>query len=208
MVFAIDDSEIQIEGRPHTILGAIGVRDPSTVESALNKLKAEFGLTPADEVKWNGMPPMPQQDREALSQDQRRYLQYLQTLSPSPVASATVRSVVSHQSGVIQLADVLAGFNRLATEIALGRVNKQLIIRDGGPDYDVETTLLDYISSSLRWAMWGHVPPPPDPSNVTFDATWPFKRDGGHGFRIHSTISPLTIEQIYDSGVVYMGCMH
>ena len=234
MVFAIDDSEIQIEGRPHTILGAIGVRDPSTVESALNKLKAEFGLTPADEVKWNGMPPMPQQDREALSQelmvllhesfplvvinegrdkqvaakrtaeqiaefigkhpysmgsqqcvelifdegiigDQRRYLQYLQTLSPSPVASATVRSVVSHQSGVIQLADVLAGFNRLATEIALGRVNKQLIIRDDGPDYDVETTLLDYISSSLRWAMWGHVPPPPDPSNVTFDATWPFR---------------------------------
>ncbi len=266
MVFAIDDSEIQIEERPHTILAAIGVKDPSTVESALNKLKTEFGLTPEDEVKWNGMRPMPQQDREALSRelmdllhesvplivvsegrdkllaaertaeqiaeyigkhpyameshqcvelifdegivrDRRKYLSCLRGLLPSPVASAKVRSVVSHHSGVAQLADVLAGFNRLATEIALGRTDKQIIIQDGGPGYDVKTTLLSYILLSLRWAMWGHVPPPPDPNNVTFDATWPFKRDGGLGFRIHSTVSPLTIEQIYDSRVVYMGCM-
>jgi hypothetical protein len=266
MIFAIDDSAIEIEGRPHTVLGAIGVGDPSTVESALNRLKAEFGLAPADEVKWNGMPPMPLQDREALSQelmvllrksvplvvinegrdkqlaaertagqiaefmeehsylkgpqervdlifdqgilgDQRRYLHYLQTLSPSPVGSARITSVVSHQSSVVQLADVLAGFSRLSTEIALGRANKQLIIPDGGPGYDVKTTLLNYILSSLRWAMWGRVPPPPDPNNVPFDASWPFKRDGGYGFRIHSTISTLTIDQVYDSRIVYMGCM-
>lgn len=61
MLFAIDDSEIEIEHRPHTILAALGVRDSSAVESALNKLKQQFGLTPADEVQWHGMRPIPQQ---------------------------------------------------------------------------------------------------------------------------------------------------
>ncbi len=61
MLFAIDDSEIEIEHRPRTILAALGVRDSSAVESALNKLKQQFGLTPADEVQWHGMRPIPQQ---------------------------------------------------------------------------------------------------------------------------------------------------
>jgi len=263
MLFTIDDSEIQIEERPHTILAAIGVRDPAAVESALDKLKLQFGLLPADEVKWNGMKPMPQQSREALSQElmtllhesvslviisegrnkqvaaerlavqiadfagrprsqlaaepvelifdeeildsELRYLQYVHTLAPSPVASANVATVHSHESAAIQLADVLAGFNRLATEIALGRANKNLILRED--QLDIKIDLLSYISLSLRWAMWGEVPPPPDPDNITFDASWPFKHIGGYGLRIHSSVSAGTIEKIYDSRVVYMGCL-
>jgi hypothetical protein len=69
MLIGIDDSEIQIHGRQHSILAAIGVREPAAIESALNKLKGQFGLTPSDEVKWNGMKPMPQPVREALSQE-------------------------------------------------------------------------------------------------------------------------------------------
>jgi len=263
MLFAIDESEIQIEERSHTILGAIGVQDLSALGSALNKLKREFGLTPVDEVKWNGMKPMPQQSREALSQelmtvlhesvplvvisegrnkqvaaerlavqitdfagrprsplaaepmelifdeeildDEPRYLHYLHSLAPSPVASASVASVHSHESAAIQLADVLAGFNRLATEIALGRANKNLLLRED--QLDIKIDLLSYISLSLRWAMWGEVPPPPNPDNVTFDANWPFKHIGGYGLRIHSSVSAGTIEKIYDSRVVYMGCL-
>src|SRR5258708_1599900 len=156
MLFAIDDSDIQIENRPHTILAAIGVQDLSALECALNKLKVEFGLMPADEVKWNGMKPMPQIARESLSQelmillnksvplvifqegrskqlaaertaaqiaeyigrnrsynadeavelifdegildDEAVYSQYLRTLAPSPVATARIATVRSHES--------------------------------------------------------------------------------------------------------------
>jgi hypothetical protein len=267
MLIGIDDSEIWIEGRLHTILAAIGVREPCKVNSALNELKEQFGLAPSDEVKWNGMKPMPQQVREALSQelmillhdsvplivisegrskqlaaermanqlaeflrthpysfdadkqielvfdegiigDEVAYSEYLRTLSPSPVASGTFATAHSHESAVIQLADVLAGFNRLATDIALGHANKKLTLWDDGLGRDIEIDLLNYISIALRWAMWGEVAPPPDPSNVTFDGTWPFKHIGGYGLQICSTVSPQTIEQIYKSRTVYMGCMH
>jgi hypothetical protein len=263
MIFAIDDSEIQIEERPHTILAALGVHDPVAVESALDALKTQFGLLPTDEVKWNGMKRMPQQSRESLSQelitllhesaplvvinegrnkqlaaerlatqiadfagrprselavepmelifdegiidDELGYSQNLRRLAPSPVASAFVRTVHSHESAAVQLADVLAGFNRLATEIALGRGNKNLLLREG--ELDIKIDLLTYISVSLRWAMWGEVPPPPDPENISFDANWPFKRIGGYGLRIHSRVSPTIVGKIYDSRVVYMGCL-
>lgn len=211
LLFAIDDSEIQIEDRSHTILAAIGIQESSTLESALDRLKLQFGLTPADEVKWNGMKPMPQIAREALSQelmtllhksiplvvinegrskqtaaeriavqiadlvrksrwllsaeepvelmfdegildDEPKYAQSLHTLIPSPVASASITIVRSHESAAIQLADVMAGFNRLATEIALGRANKNLLLRDD--QFEFKLDLLSYISLSLRWAMW------------------------------------------------------
>jgi hypothetical protein len=264
MIFAVDDSEILIEERPHTILAALGVRDSAAVESALDALKLQFGLVPTDEVKWNGMKPMPQQCREALSQElmtplhesvplvvicegrnkrvaaerlavqitdfagqprselagrpmeltfdegilagELEYLEYLQTLTPSPVASASVGTAHSHESALIQLADVLAGFNRLATEIALGHANKNLILREN--ESDIKIDLLSYISLSLRWAMWGEVPPPPDPAKITLDASWPFKHVGGYGFRIHSSVSTATVERIYSSREVDMGCLH
>jgi hypothetical protein len=108
---------------------------------------------------------------------------------------------------LIQLADVLAGFNRLATDIALGRANKELLVCDDQRGRDIEIDLLSYISIALRWAMWGEVPPPRDPNNVTFDGKWPSKRIGGYGLRICSTVSQETIDQIYNSRIVYMGCM-
>jgi hypothetical protein len=166
VVFGIDDSEIEIEGRLHILLAAVGVRMVQPLESALAKLKGEFGLGASDEVKWNGMRPLPQKVREDLSQelmillresvplvtinegrnkqaaavrsveqiaefirrqpysvtagdtveflfdeaiidDPAEFNRHLQTLSPSPVASAAVTSVQSHQNAVVQLADVL-----------------------------------------------------------------------------------------------------
>ena len=267
MHFAIDDSEIEIEGRPHTILAALGVRDPSSIEAALNTLKSQFGLAATDEVKWNGMRPLPQRDREALSEelmnllhksiplitisegrdkqlaaeriaiqvadfirgnpnskadeeplqlvfdegildDEQAYFSYLQTLSPSPMSSASVVSVRSHENSAVQVADVLAGFNKLATEIALGRANKEIIVEDTGPGHLMKIDLLNYISQSLRWAIWGSVPAPPDPQNVSFTSEWPFKSVGGYGLRISSTISSQTVQRIYDSRRVYMGCLH
>jgi hypothetical protein len=136
------------------------------------------------------------------------YSEYLRSFSPSPVALGNLASAHSHERAVIQLADVLAGFNRLATEIALGRPNKELQVWDDGLGRDIEIDLLRYISISMRWAMWGEVPPPPDPNNITFDGRWPFKHIGGHGLRIYSSIPQETIKLIYDSRIVYMGCMH
>jgi hypothetical protein len=266
VIFGIDDSEIDIDGRPHTLLAAMGVRDPQKLESALATLKREFGLMPNDEVKWNGMPPLTQKIREELSQELMillhesiplivivegrdknhaaqesarqiadfvatcpslnshelihllfdesiidnvsEFKRYLRTLYPSPIAAAEVESVRSHEYGILQIADVLAGFSRLATEIALGRKDKEITIWDDGAGSDIPINLLRYISVGLRWATWGVVPPPPDPTNVTFDATWPFKSVAGFGLRIHSSISPGTVERIYESRRVYMGCLH
>jgi hypothetical protein len=266
VIFGIDDSEIDIEGHPHTLLAAIGVRKPQALESALAALKRDFGLKASAEVKWNGMPPLPQKAREALSQelmvllhdsvplvvitegrdkkgaaqasarqiadflvacsslerheivhllfdesiinDPIEFKRYLRTLAPSPIATAEVESVHSHEHAVIQLADVLAGFSRLGTEIALGREDKQITIWDDGFGSAIPTTLLTYISQGLRWATWGEVPPPPDPKDVKFDAAWPFKSVGGFGLRIHSSISPRSVEAIYESRRVYMGCLH
>ena len=69
MVFGIDDSEILIAGRVHTILASIGVNKPSEFSDALSKLKSDFGLNDTDEVKWNGMKAVPQRKREELSQE-------------------------------------------------------------------------------------------------------------------------------------------
>jgi hypothetical protein len=263
VIFGIDDSEIDIEGRPHTLLAAMGVRNPETLESTLEMLKRDFGLNATDEVKWNGMPPLAQKAREELSQelmvllhnsvplvpitegrdknqasqasarqiadflaasgshetlhllfdesiidDPIEFKRHFRTLAPSPISAADVESVHSHEHAVIQIADVLAGFSRLATEIALGREDKQITIWDDGFGSDVPTTLLTYISQGLRWATWGEVHAPPDLNDVKFDATWPFKSVGGFGLRIHSSISPRSIEAIYESRRVYIGCLH
>ena len=266
MIFGIDDSDIEIEGAPHTLLAAVGVRNPDAFESALAMLKRDFGLNASDEVKWNGMRPLPQKAREELSQelmvllhdsvplvvitegrdknqaaqasarqirdflaassplansetiqllfdesiidDPIEFKKYLATLLPSPITSAEVDSVHSHEHAVIQIADILAGFSRVATEIALGREDKQIKIWDDGFASDIPTSLLTYISQGLRWAIWGEVPPPPDMSDVKFDAAWPFKSIGGFGLRIHSSISPRSVQAIYESRRVYMGCLH
>lgn len=266
MVFGIDDSEILIAGRVHTILASIGVNKPSEVSDALSKLKSDFGLNDTDEVKWNGMKAVPQRKREELSQELMILLQESVPLitivegrdkqfaaeqlalqikdclraqpyhlgaseaiefvfdesilgsgsdygaflkaSGSPLDTVSVTIVRSYENPYVQLADILAGFNRLATETALEKPNKQISVWDDAMADNIEIDLLTYISLSLRWQIWGSVPPPPNPENVTFDGTWPFKHIGGFGFRIHSTVSGELITNIYDSRVVYMGCLH
>jgi hypothetical protein len=145
---------------------------------------------------------------EGIIENEIRYQQTLRDSTEPSIASAKFVSVRSHENAVIQLADVLAGFNRLATELSLGRKNKQLLLREDQSSENIQIDLLSYISISLRWVMWGEVPAPPNPENITPDSYWPFKHVGGFSFRLHSTIEPQTIAHIYESRVVYMGCMH
>ena len=266
LVFAFDDSEIVIEGAPHTIIAGMGANDPEAIDRALAQLKFQFGMSPSEEVKWNGM-NLDQRDREALSQellsllneattlvtisegvnrqiaaehvtrqladylvshpyrlegnpnlslifdegiisDPNTHDNFLRNNFPRPLSNANFRSVKSHESPLIQLADVAAGFNRLVTDISLGHPNKQIEVLDDGPGIPIKMDLRSYICLSQRWNTWGEVPPPPDPENVTFDGRWPFKYVGGHGLRIVSSVSADLVNRIYDSRIVYMGCMH
>ncbi len=133
---------------------------------------------------------------------------FLRTNFLPPVSNASFNSVKSHASALIQLADVAAGFNRLVTDICLGRPNKEIELLDDGLGPPIKMDLRSYICISQRWNIWGEVPPPPDPENVTFDGRWPFKHVGGYGVRIVSSISPDLVRKVYDSRIVYMGCMH
>jgi uncharacterized protein DUF3800 len=137
-----------------------------------------------------------------------KYGNFLRTNFSPPVSNATFTSVESHASAVIQLADVTAGFNRLVTDISLGRPNREIEVLDDGLDVPIKMDLRSYICISQRWNIWGQVPPPPDPENVTFDGRWPFKHVGGYGVRIVSSIPTDVVREIYDSRIVYMGCMH
>jgi hypothetical protein len=69
MLFAVDDSEVEIEGRVHTILSAVGFANPEAVGLEMNRLKSQFGLLPTDEIKWNGMKEIPRKRREELSEE-------------------------------------------------------------------------------------------------------------------------------------------
>src|ERR1700730_6347029 len=105
MLFAIDDSDVQIEDRSHTILAAIGIRDLAALESALDTLKLQFGLMSADEVKWNGMRPMPQHAREALSQE-------LMTLLHRSVPLVVINEGRNKQIAAERIAVQIADFAR------------------------------------------------------------------------------------------------
>ncbi len=90
---------------------------------------------------------------EGIIVNKLRYQQFLLASTTSSMASARFSSVHSHENAGIQLADVLAGFNRLATEVALGRVNRNLLLREDPSGKNIEIDLLSYISISLRWAI-------------------------------------------------------
>jgi hypothetical protein len=145
---------------------------------------------------------------EGIIADPTQYSQFLKASGRPVLGSIAFRSVRSHESGLIQLADILAGFNRLATEIALGRPNKEIEVHDDRLANPVSLDLLNYICLSLRWTTWGEVPLPPDPENPTFDGAWPFKYVGGFGLRLRSSIAPDLADAIYSSRIVYMGCLH
>ena len=208
-MFAFDDSEIVIEGIPHTIIGGIGANDPKAIDCALGQLKSQFGMSPSEEIKWNGM-NLDQRNREALSQellsllneattlviisegvdrqiaaehitrqladylvahpyrlegnpnlsmifdegiisDLTSYDNFLKTNFSPPLSNANFSSVKSHESTLIQLADVAVGFNRLVTDICLGHPNKQIEVLDDGPGLPIKMDLRSYICLSQRW---------------------------------------------------------
>jgi len=65
---------------------------------------------------------------------------------------------------------VVGKFQPALTDIVLGRSNKKISVWDDGLESNIEVDLLNYICISLRYEMWGEVPPPPDPENIIFDA--------------------------------------
>lgn len=53
LTFYVDDSVINIEGKPHTVLGGVSFAKPNEVALQISKLKMSVGLGPLDEIKWN-----------------------------------------------------------------------------------------------------------------------------------------------------------
>jgi hypothetical protein len=100
---------------------------------------------------------------EGIISDLTSYDNFLKTNFSPPLSNANFSSVKSHESTLIQLADVAAGFNRLVTDICLGHPNKQIEVLDDGPGLPIKMDLRSYICLSQRWNIWGEVPPPPDP---------------------------------------------
>lgn len=266
LVIGVDDSEIMLDGKPHTLLAAILIQDVAAVERALAALKDQFRIPRDEEIKWNGMKTaLDKRQREELSQellallgnavtlvticegrnrqstaehlviqiadyletdgvtqgsaaelildegiidDPEHYRQFLAKSGRAPLENLAFQSVRSHDNVPIQLADIVAGFNARSTDIAAGRENKRINVWDDGFEEEIEIDLLTYIVISLRWSMWGEVPPHRDPENPAQDGTWPFKHVGGHGLRIHSSLPSELVEQIYSSRIAYMGCLH
>lgn len=272
MIVAVDDSEIAIGGRPHTILAGVIFEGPSETRAKIRAIKRRFGLRDDEEIKWNATRIENQEDREAMSSELLRvlsrvkyiatimegtnrqealerlsiqlddFLQNRSTFAPEPeelqlvidegiiqdppafkrflsesgrprlVESLKFASVSSHAEELIQCADICAGFTRLLVDLALGRPNRRLVLLekfDDGSSHPVDLDLRHLVLFSLRYSMWGEVPPPPDPDNIRFDGTYPFLHAAGRGLRIHSTIDEKVITQIYHhAGIVYFGCLH
>ena len=127
MIFGIDDSEIEIGGRPHTLLAAVGVRNPETLESALTMLKRDFGLNAIDEVKWNGMPPLAQKAREELSQE---LMVLLHDSVPLVVITEGRDKNQAAQASARQIADFLAASSSLASDETIRLLFDKSIIDD------------------------------------------------------------------------------
>jgi hypothetical protein len=51
--FFADESWIEIEGKKHLVLGALGTSRPGPMANAVAQLKKDLGLEPFDEIKWN-----------------------------------------------------------------------------------------------------------------------------------------------------------
>jgi hypothetical protein len=69
VLFAVDDSEIMIEGRAHTILAGVIFEQPGETSAQIQAIKVKFGLRKEDEIKWNGMQLEDQHQREAVSEE-------------------------------------------------------------------------------------------------------------------------------------------
>ncbi|MFI5070673.1 MAG: hypothetical protein ACHP8A_07270 [Terriglobales bacterium] len=69
MLVAVDDSEILIDSRPHTILAGVILEQPGETRAQIQAIKARFGLRSDEEIKWNGTRLGTQQQREAMSEE-------------------------------------------------------------------------------------------------------------------------------------------
>jgi hypothetical protein len=77
---------------------------------------------------------------EGIIADPTQYSDFLKASGRPVLGGIALRSVRSHESGLFQLADILAGSNRLATEIALGRPNKEIEVHDDRLENPVSST--------------------------------------------------------------------
>jgi hypothetical protein len=103
VIFAVDDSEILIDGRAHTILAGITFDQPGETGAQIRAIKVKFGLRKEDEIKWNGMQIGDRQQREAVSEE------LLSVLSHSKFL-VTVNEGTDRQVALEQLATQLDDF--------------------------------------------------------------------------------------------------
>ena len=267
MTFAIDDSDVTISGRNHIILAAVGVASAalSEFEDQITKMKLAFGLSPWDEIKWNGMTvPLSRELRESLSRallekltrplvlvtvmegydkhraaeliseqvldyladqpgttdksiellfdngilkDEIAFGQFLQKSNQMCVEPVNFRTVHSHESGLIQLADILAGFNNKLISLSAAHPERQVMRWVDVSEGYVETDLAWYVTAMLRHNTWGEIARPPESNNYEFDGSWPFKDPAGRGFRLHTSLDREVINRICEPRRVYMGCL-
>lgn len=119
MFVAVDDSEIMIEGRPHTILAGLILEVPDQTKAQIQMIKAHFGLRSNEEIKWNGTPLESQQQREAMSEELLGVLSRLKYLVT--VSEGTNRQVALEHLA-IQLDDFLQDRSKYALEPAAVRL--------------------------------------------------------------------------------------
>jgi hypothetical protein len=133
MIFAVDDSEIEIEGRLHTILAAVCFERPDETRTQIRNIKARFGMRNEEEIKWNGTELESQQQREAMSEE------LLGILSQSKFF-VTVCEGVDRQLALEHLAIQLDDFLQARSKYADESSTVQLICDNGiiknGSEFD------------------------------------------------------------------------
>ncbi len=107
VLWAVDDSELTIEGKAHTLLGAVSFSHPWPVCNGMAELRNHLNLPDDFEFKWNSRIARPA-DREKVSE------MFLRILARS-VGVVTVVEGRDHQKGAELLAQQIADFQQPRT---------------------------------------------------------------------------------------------
>lgn len=257
VVFAVDDTEISIQGRPHTVLAGLVFLDPDRAVQAVVDLKQHYKIS--GELKWSGMDELDADAKKVVGRDILSIVQlnigvivicegrdkpkcaelllirlseYLSDhaghvdivfddgilpnrISPNVMQLLTagqrtvsIGSVNSAENELVQLADVYAGFHKIAADIALGR-NAPVVELE---NYE-EMTLGEYVYFKLRYSLWDKIDGDFASEDEMFKAMdelrYPFKCARGMGLTIHSTVPDALVDRLYDAlGRHWMGCIH
>lgn len=102
LLWAVDDSELMIEGKPHTLLGAVSFHRPWAVLQGMHDLRRYLKLPDDFEFKWNSKIDSPEA-RKVVSDT------FLRILSPS-VGVLTVAEGRDHQKAAELLARQIVDF--------------------------------------------------------------------------------------------------